>query len=87
MTDEQVSVVCNRMKTVLDLYSRRNTLESIANMTGLTYEQVRAITRANNFQHGIQKTEGTPGHPINPFIFYEDFAYLLDCNILDTMRN
>ena len=87
MTDEQVSVVHNRMKTVLDLYSRRNTLESIANMTGLKYEQVRAITSANNFQHGIQKTEGTPEHPINPFIFYEDFKYLLDCDIIDTMRN
>lgn len=87
MTEEQVSVVANRMKTLVELYSRENTIESLASKTGLTSNQVRAVTSANNFYHGIKRTEGTPGKPINPFIFYEDFKYLLDCDIIDTMRN
>lgn len=86
MTQEQISVISNRMKTVVDMYNRHNTITDIAAKTNLPYVQISKILSANGFYHGIKRDEPTKDHPVNPFIFYEDYDYLLDCNILDSLR-
>ena len=86
MTREEISIISNRMQTVIDLYSRDTTINNLATKTGLSYSQIQNVLSKNNFFHGIKKNEGTIEHPIHALIFYDDFKYLLNYPVLDSLR-
>jgi len=86
MTREDIAIISNRMKTVLEMYNRNNTINAIAIKTGLTDSQVSSILSANNYWHGILRTEGTSRHPIDAIVDYNKFAFLLKADKLDIIR-
>ena len=86
MSNEELSIISNRMQTLLDLYDRESTIPSLVEKTGLTYSQIQKVLSANNYYHGIKRLQGTPDYPIKALIFYRDFEYLLRCTNLDNLR-
>ena len=86
MSNEEISIITNRMQTLLDLYDRESTISVLVEKTGLTYNQVQKVLSANNYYHGIKRSEGTQDYKIKPIVFYSDFEYLLNCPTLDTLR-
>jgi len=86
MAYEETSIIANRMQTILDLYSRDTTIPDLVTKTGLNYNQIQSILSKNNFFHGIKRDKGTKDHPIHALIFYDEFKYLLNYSIIDTLR-
>lgn len=86
LTKEQNSIISNRMKTLVKLYDRTTTIPAVANITGLTYNQVQKVLSKNNYYHGIKHVEPTIEHPIFPLVNFNEIAFLLDCDNLDTLR-
>lgn len=86
MSNEELSIITNRMQTLLDLYDRNSTIPTLVEKTGLSYNQVQKVLSANNYYHGIKRLQGTPDYPVKALIFYSDFEYLLECSALDNLR-
>lgn len=86
MTETEMSVIENRIKTIEDLYSRNNTIEDISEKTGLSYSKVQRVLANQNFFHGIKRTEGTKNHPLKPLTFYKQYEYLLEADKIDSLR-
>ena len=86
LTKEQNSIISNRMKTLVKLYDRTSTIPTVADKTGLTYNQVQKVLSKNNYYHGIKYEEPTIEHPIFPLVNFNEISFLLDCDNLDTLR-
>lgn len=86
MSNEEVSIIMNRMQTLLSLYDRGTTIDDLTEKTGLSYYQVRKVLSENNYFHGIKREMPINGRSVNPIIFFDKFEYLLACPKLDILR-
>lgn len=86
LTSEEKSTIANRMVTLINSYSRENTIPRLSEKTGLSEYKIRKVLTGNNFYHGIKRNTGTASHPLNILVKYDDYKFLLDCTELDHMR-
>lgn len=86
MTNEEMSIIGNRMKTIVDMYDRHNTIADIAGKAQLPNAQVAKVLSAYGYYHGIKRDEPVEGHSRIPIIFYENYKYLLDYDMIDAFR-